>query len=76
MDQPQDISLSIVRNFKAAPEKVFAALTDPAILKKWMAPGDDKSVALAETDPKVGGRYRIVMRRDDGSSGMRFGKGE
>ena len=66
MDQPQDISLSIVRNFKAPPEKVFAALISPDMLKRWMGPSDDMTVPIAEADPKVGGRYRIVMRDAEG----------
>lgn len=63
----RDISLTIVRTFKAAPEKLFQAWTDPEILKHWMAPGDTMKVALAETDPRVGGRYRIVMREAGGA---------
>ena len=67
MDKPQNISLNLVRTIKAAPEKVFAAWTEPETLKRWMAPGDDMSVALAETDLRAGGRYRIVMRGAKGT---------
>ena len=67
MDKPQDISLILVRTIKAPPEKVFAAWTEPETLKRWMAPGDDMTVALAETDLRVGGRYRIVMRETNGT---------
>ncbi len=67
MDKPQNISLNLVRTIKAAPEKVFAAWTEPETLKRWMAPGDDMSVALAETDLRAGGRYRIVMRETNGT---------
>ena len=59
-------SLRIVRAFKAAPEKVWRALVQPAALKQWMAPGDDFKVPLAEADLRVGGRYRIVMHAPDG----------
>ena len=67
MDKPQDIALTLVRTLKASPEKVFAAWTEPETLKRWMAPGGDMIVALAETDLRVGGRYRIVMREVDGT---------
>lgn len=67
MDKPQNISLNLVRTIKAAPEKIFAAWTEPETLKRWMAPGDDMSVALAETDLRAGGRYRIVMRETNGT---------
>ena len=33
-------SLSIVRKLDAAPAKVWRAITEPEMLKKWMAPSD------------------------------------
>ena len=62
----QKPSISIVRKFKAAPEKVWRAWTDPQTLKQWMAPADAFAVLLAEADVRVGGRYRIVMKAPDG----------
>ncbi len=59
-------SLTIVRKFKAAPEKVWRALTQPEALKQWMAPSEAFKVPLAEADPKVGGRYHIIMHAPDG----------
>ena len=59
-------SLTIVRKFKAAPEKVWSALTQPEAVKQWMAPKPGSSVPLAENDLRVGGRYRIVMRTAEG----------
>ena len=67
MAKPQTVSLRLVRIIKAAPEKVFAAWTDPQALKRWMAPSDDMEVTVAETDLETGGRYRIVMREPDGT---------
>ena len=66
MARTKDISLSLVRTIKAPPEKVFAAWTDPKTLKKWMSPTKEMEVAVVETDLKVGGRYRFVMREPDG----------
>lgn len=54
-------SLTLKRRFKAPPEKVFAAWTDPEKIKRWMGPGEIRAVRV-ETDPRVGGRYRVVMR--------------
>ena len=59
-------SLSIVRRFGVAPEKVWRACTDPQALRQWMAPSDAYSVRVAEADVRVGGRYRIVMKAPDG----------
>lgn len=67
MAKPQDISLSLVRTFKAPPAKVFAALTQAQALKMWMGPTDEFEVPLAEADAQVGGRYRIIMRGPDGT---------
>jgi uncharacterized protein YndB with AHSA1/START domain len=66
MVKSKDISLSIVRTIKASPQKVFAAWTEPKTLKQWMSPSPDMDVAIAETDLRIGGRYRIVMREKDG----------
>jgi uncharacterized protein YndB with AHSA1/START domain len=53
-------SLTIKRRFNAAPAKVFSAWTDPEKIKRWMGPGEIKTVR-AEADLRVGGHYRIVM---------------
>ncbi len=58
-------SLTLKRRFKAPPAKVFAAWTDPEKIKRWMGPGEIKAVR-AETDARVGGRYRIVMHMPSG----------
>src|SRR5262249_3185349 len=58
-------SLTLKRRFRAAPEKVFSAWTDPEKLKRWMGPGDVKPLRI-EADARVGGRYRFVMRSPDG----------
>lgn len=59
-------SLTIIRKLKAAPEKVWRALTQPAALKQWMAPDDAYRIPVAETDLRVGGRYHLIMRSPDG----------
>jgi uncharacterized protein YndB with AHSA1/START domain len=53
-------SLTLKRHLKAPPEKVFAAWTDPEKVKVWMGPGEVKAKS-AESDLRVGGRYRWVM---------------
>src|SRR4051794_2960908 len=51
----------VVRRVIPAPrERVFAAWLDPARLSKWMRPGGVTG-ATVEVDPKVGGKFRIVM---------------
>ncbi len=53
-------SLTIKRRFNAPPAKVYAAWTDPEKMKRWMGPGEVKTVR-AESDVRAGGRYRILM---------------
>ena len=58
-------SLTLKRRLKAPPAKVFAAWTDPEKMKRWMGPGEVKTIR-AEADTRVGGRYRIVMQAPNG----------
>ncbi len=54
-------SLQIVRRFSVSPEEVWRAWTDPEAMKKWWGPGETDVVHLAETDVRVGGRFRVVF---------------
>ena len=59
-------SLTIVRTIAARPSIVFEALTSPEGIVHWWGP-DAGPVLLAETDPRVGGRFRVRFRLLDGS---------
>ena len=59
-------SLTLKRKLKAPAEKVFTAWTQPEALKSWMGPSDDYAVLVAETDVRVGGRFRVVFHTEDG----------
>ena len=51
----------VVRRFIPVPrQRVFAAWLDPASLAAWMRPTGTTDVT-AEADPRVGGKFRIVM---------------
>jgi uncharacterized protein YndB with AHSA1/START domain len=51
----------VVRRFLPVPrERVFQAWLDPRSLAQWMRPGG-MTDARVEVDPRVGGRFRIVM---------------
>lgn len=58
-------SLAIKRRFNAPPEKVFSAWTDPEKVKRWMGPGEVKTLRV-ESDPRTGGHYRWLMQSPDG----------
>jgi uncharacterized protein YndB with AHSA1/START domain len=53
----------VVRRFIPVPrERVFAAWLDPTSLAQWMRPGITTD-STVEVDPRVGGKFRIVMRQ-------------
>jgi uncharacterized protein YndB with AHSA1/START domain len=58
-------TLEIRRTLAASRERVFNAWTRAEELRKWFAPGP-LTTAVAESDLRVGGRYRITMRGPDG----------
>jgi len=58
-------SLTLTRRLKAPPARVFRAWTDPEQLGRWWGPPGATTV-LAEIDLRVGGRFRKVMRSQDG----------
>jgi uncharacterized protein YndB with AHSA1/START domain len=59
-------SLKLVRRIKARPSIVFDALTTAEGVASWIGP-DGGPVLVAETDPQVGGRFRLRFRMLDGS---------
>jgi uncharacterized protein YndB with AHSA1/START domain len=59
-------SLTLVRRIRARPSIVFDALTTPAGIAQWWGP-DLGPVLLAETDVRIGGRFRVRFRMLDGT---------
>jgi uncharacterized protein YndB with AHSA1/START domain len=55
-------NVTIERLIPAPRPVVFQAWLDARALAKFMCPAPGASVAKAETDPRVGGRFLIVMR--------------
>jgi uncharacterized protein YndB with AHSA1/START domain len=52
-------SLVLKRRLKAAPEKVYEAWTKPEQLTRWWGVADSPKPTVAETDLRVGGRFRV-----------------
>jgi uncharacterized protein YndB with AHSA1/START domain len=59
-------SLSLVRRIRARPAIVFDALTTAEGMVHWWGP-DAGPVLLSESDPRVGGRFRVRFRMLDGT---------
>lgn len=61
----EDTTLEVTRLFDATPELVFNAWLNREEWQTWIGPeGINCDVPLLE--PRVGGRYRIIMRLSDG----------
>jgi len=65
VDDPER-TLVIERVFKASPERVFRAWTDPAVLVTWWGP-DGFTTPEFTFDVRPGGAWRTVMRSPDGN---------
>ena len=59
-------SLTLVRKIAARPSIVFDAVTKAEGIARWFGP-DAGPVLIAESDAKVGGRFRVRFRTLDGS---------
>ena len=66
---PDDTSIVVRRDFDAAPDKVWRALTEPEHLRRWL--GDPSfPLTTCEMDVRVGGTYRWVFTQPDGPGTM------
>jgi uncharacterized protein YndB with AHSA1/START domain len=60
-------SLTLTRRFRARPEKVWAAWTEPETLIAWFCTTKAKPGSMrAELDVRVGGRYRVSFDMESG----------
>jgi uncharacterized protein YndB with AHSA1/START domain len=56
-----DLELKLTRHIPALPERVYQAWLDPAVMVRFFHGHPDHSVTSADTDPRLGGSYRVVM---------------
>ena len=56
------------RTIAAPPERVFEAFTQASTLSRWFAPSPDAGCIVHELDARPGGRYRVEMRKPDGTT--------
>jgi uncharacterized protein YndB with AHSA1/START domain len=63
--KPVEREVVITRMFDAPRALVFKAWTDPKHLKLWWGPKGFTN-PVCETDPRVGGAWRVVMRAPNG----------
>jgi uncharacterized protein YndB with AHSA1/START domain len=70
---PSDREIAMRRFFDAPRRLVFAALTTPELVKKWLLGPPGWSMPVCEIDLRVGGKYRYAWRRDSDGTDMGMG---
>src|SRR5687768_14464528 len=60
-------ALVIRRRYNASPQRVFDAWTRPELLREWFHASKNHEPCIAETDLRVGGRFRLGMRLREGA---------
>lgn len=76
MQKPSVIhdTFTIERHFPKSPEKVFAALSEPAKRRRWFGEGDNHDVEEFQSDFRVGGMEVVRYRFKAGAPGPVAGK--
>jgi uncharacterized protein YndB with AHSA1/START domain len=64
---PSDREIVLTRTFDAPRRLVFGAMGKPELLKRWLLGPPGWSMVECESNLKVGGAFRHVWRRDDGT---------
>jgi uncharacterized protein YndB with AHSA1/START domain len=64
---PSDREIVFTRVFNAPRSLVFDAWTKPELLKRWLLGPPGWSFVVCESDLRVGGKYRFVWRKSEGS---------
>jgi len=59
------IGIELQRRFRASPERIFRAWTQPAALREWWCPPGWVAGEI-EINLRIGGNYRIAMSRAGG----------
>jgi uncharacterized protein YndB with AHSA1/START domain len=66
VQKPDDATLVLRRLLNATPERAFEVWTSPAHIQHWMRPEPGMVVPSVRMDLRVGGKFRIQMKKPDG----------
>ena len=66
VQKPDDATLILKRTLNAPQELAFKAWTSAEHIQQWMTPEPGMTCPSAIMDVRVGGRYRIQMKKPDG----------
>ncbi len=60
-----DLTMTVQKLIPAPARRIYEAWLNPDMMRRFLFAGQDVRVSLAETDPRVGGHYKLVMSTDD-----------
>ena len=66
VEKPDDATLILRRTLNAPQELAFKAWTSAEHIKQWMRPEPGMEIPIAKMDLRVGGKFRIQMKKPDG----------
>ena len=66
VEKPDDATLILRRTLNAPQELAFKAWTTGEHIQQWMCPDPGMKCPSASMDVRVGGRFRIQMKKEDG----------
>ena len=64
---PSDREIAMTRVFDAPRKLVFEAFTQPELVTRWLLGPPGWTMVVCEIDLRVGGAYRYVWRKDNGT---------
>ncbi|HTU61263.1 MAG TPA: SRPBCC family protein, partial [Polyangiales bacterium] len=74
-ERKSDRELVVTRTFDGPARIVYAAWTQPELMKQWWVPKSfGVDLVSCETDVRVGGEYRLVFKHGDSEPMPFFGK--
>lgn len=64
---PSDTQVVVLRVVEAPARLVFDTYTQPKHLQRWLLGPEGWTMPICEIDPRVGGKWRYVWRKGDGT---------
>src|SRR5262245_15140577 len=64
---PASDAAELRRHLDAAPDLVFAAFADPALVRRWLTPNPEVKLEVLSFDFHVGGAYRFAYHVPGGA---------
>ena len=67
---PTDTTIVLTRDFKAPRHLVWAAMTTPDKMKRWMLPPPGLTLEVCEVEPRLGGSLKLAWKSADANPAM------